>query len=247
MKKTINFGKIDYNHSGRKNCAVEIEIELRQKGGEPTFTIDPTTKKHIPTGRTTPIYHELSICGDIWNPRHTDIYCGGQCLDTIAEYISAPLFQEIYKYWKLYHLNGMHPECEHQEAQGWTETAKKEVPLYTFTLTPETLKKQKELEGVAIEAAKRGEPFKTSIKERFVLSLEYSTTTHKKELPANMANFYTLKKTEAKLLGWLHENEHPDGILCKPCPVCGYKYGTEWKHRDIPADVLNRIIEIINS
>lgn len=29
-----------------------------------------------------------------------------------------------------------------------------------------------------------------------------------------------------KALGWLRENEHPDGILCKPCPVCGYKYGT---------------------
>lgn len=247
MKKIISFGKIDYNHSGRKNCTVEIEIELRQKGGESTFMIDPTTKKHIPTGRTTPIYHELSICGDIWNPRHTDIYCGGQCLDTIAKYINDPLFEELYKYWKLYHLNGMHPECEHQEAQGWTETAKKTVELCTFTLTPETLKRQKEIEGMAIEAAKRGEPFKTTIKQRYILALDYSITTHNKELPAPKTEFYALKKTEKKALGWLRESEHPDGILCKPCPVCGYKYGTEWKHREIPADVLKRIYEIIEN
>lgn len=246
MKKIINFGKIDYTNSGKKNCTVEIEIELKQRGGEPTFTIDPVTKKHIPTGRTTPIYQELSICGDIWNHLHTDIYCGGQCLDTISKYIDEPLFNELYKYWKLYHLNGLHPECEHQEALGWTETAKKKVNIYTFTLTPETIHEKNKLERMALEAAKRGEPFKTSIKERFILNLNYSIATHESEPPANMKTFYKHTKTEQKTLGWLHENEHPDGILCKPCPVCGYKYGTEWKHREIPGDVLKRIIEIIN-
>lgn len=247
MKRTIDFGKIDYNHSGRKNCAVTLEIEIRQQGGEKTFTIDPTTKERIPTGKTTPIYNELSICGNIWNPRHTDIYCGGQCLDTIAEYIHTPLFEELYKYWKLYHLNGMRPDCEHQEALGWREKATEKATLYTFKLTPETMQKMRELEGMAVEAAKRGEPFKTSIKERFILDLKYSITTPDAALPENMANFYKLAKTEEKTLGWLRENEHPDGILCKPCPVCGYKYGTAWRHRDIPADVLARIHEIIEN
>lgn len=247
MKRTIEFGKIDYMGRGRKDCLVTVEIEIRQRGGEKTFTINPATKERVYTGKTTPIYNELSICGNIWNHRHTDIYCGGQCLDTIAEYIHTPLFQELYKYWKLYHLNGMHPECEHQETAGWTETAKKEVELYTFTLTPETLKRQKEIEGMAIESAKRGEPFRTTIKQRYILALDYSITAHNKELPDHQKEFYTLKKTEKKLLGWLRESEHPDGILCKPCPVCGYKYGTEWKHRDIPADVLARIYEIIEN
>ena len=61
MRKVFNFGKIDYNHSGRKNCMVEVEMELRDREGE----------------------YEFSVCGDIWNPRHTSAYCGGQCLDTI--------------------------------------------------------------------------------------------------------------------------------------------------------------------
>lgn len=245
MKKTIDFGKIDYEGRGRENCPVTVEIELRKRGGEKTFTINPATKERIYTGSETPIYYELSICGNIWNPRKTDIYCGGQCLDTIAEYIKTPLFQEIYKYWKLYHLNGMHPECEHQADLGWTDTAKKEVVLYKFTLTPEAIHEKRKLEGLAIEAAKKGEPFRARIKDRFVLNLDYSITTHEKELPENMAQFYKLDRTEKKALGWLRENEHPEGILCKPCPVCGYKYGTAWKHRELPADVLERINEII--
>lgn len=83
--------------------------------------------------------------------RKTDIVAGGQCLDIIARYIKTPLFKEIYRLWKLYHLNDMHPECEHQAAQGWT-----------------------------------------------------------------------------------HEHEHSRGILGKPCPVCGYKYGHGWNYFPIP-------------
>ena len=242
MKKTINFGKIDYLGNGRKNCAVTLDIELRSRGGE----INPATKERIYTGETTPIYTELSICGAIWNTRHTNHYCGGQCLDIIAKYIKTPLFNELYNYWNLYHLNGMHPDCEHQEALGWRDKAKNKVVLYTFKLTPETMQTMRKLEEMAVEAAKRGEPLKTTTKERFILNLKYSITTPSANVPANMANFYELQKTEEKALGWLRENEHPDGLLCKSCPVCGYKYGTEWKRREIPANVLNRINEIIN-
>lgn len=114
MKKVINFGKIDYNGSGRKNCPVTIELELRKKGGEEVFTLDAEGKKKY-TGEITPVYYEFSVCGSIWNPSKTDIYCGGQCLDKIAEYIKDPLFTEIYRLWKKYHLNGMHAGAPEQE------------------------------------------------------------------------------------------------------------------------------------
>lgn len=94
MKKTISFGKIDYNNSGRKNCLVTINLELRH------------TDKGV----------VFSCCGDIWNPRKSDIYCGGQCLDTIAEYIKTPMFKEIHRLWKLHHLNNMHAGTVEQEA-----------------------------------------------------------------------------------------------------------------------------------
>ena len=139
MKKTIEFGKIDFNNSGRKNCLVTVDIELRQKGGDKTFTINPITKERIYTGSTTPVYLELSICGNIWNPRKTDIYCGGQCLDTIAEYVKTPLFKEIYKLWKIYHLNGTHAGTPEQEKA--IEEWKKAGNQYDYTAACEYLKR----------------------------------------------------------------------------------------------------------
>lgn len=102
MKTTLNFGKIDYSGAGRRAYPVTVDIELRERGGN-----------------TSPVYTELSICGDIWNTKKTDIYCGGQCLDTINEYrdqLTEPeLFTEIYSYWKKYHLNGMRAGTPEQE------------------------------------------------------------------------------------------------------------------------------------
>lgn len=119
MKKTFNFGKIAYTGTKRINL-VEVTVELRNHGGQPTFTIDPKTRAKTPTGNTTPEYVELSICGNVWNSRRTDCVCGGQCLDTIAEYrdqISDPeLFDFLYDMWKRYHLNGMHAGTPEQEA-----------------------------------------------------------------------------------------------------------------------------------
>lgn len=100
MKKIISFGKIDYNGSGRKNCEVTLEIELKKK-----------IKSDV-----------LSIRGNIWNPKKTDIYQGGQCLDTIKKHMARnPLFMKIYDIWKKWHLNDMHAGCEHQRNLGWED------------------------------------------------------------------------------------------------------------------------------
>lgn len=104
IKKVIDFGKINYTGSGRRYPAT-VEIELRTCGGEPTFVIENGEKK--PTGKTTPEYIELSICGNIWNTTKTDCYSCGQNLDEISKYIHTPEFKKIYTWWKKYHLNGM--------------------------------------------------------------------------------------------------------------------------------------------
>lgn len=93
MKKTFNFGKVDYYGRGRKTNLVTVTVELREKE----------------QGET------LSICGEIWNNLKTDIVCGGQCLDTISEYVKTPLFKELFRFWKLYHLNDMHAGTKEQE------------------------------------------------------------------------------------------------------------------------------------
>lgn len=119
MKKTFELGKIAYDGRNRA-YAVTIDVELRRYGGETTFTIDRKTGEETITGTTPRYYVELSICGNIWNNKETDILCGGQCMDTIAEYraqLSDPeLFDILYALWKKYHLNGMHAGTPEQEA-----------------------------------------------------------------------------------------------------------------------------------
>jgi hypothetical protein len=42
-----------------------------------------------------------------------------------------------------------------------------------------------------------------------------------------------------KEAGWVTIDEHPEGLLCKPCPVCGYKYGSAWNKEEVPDGVLD--------
>lgn len=165
MKKTFNFGKIAYTNANRKANPVTVDVRLERKGGEQTFIIDRATGERTVTGRT-PSYVELSICGDIWNTRNTDIVCGGQCLDTIAEYrdqLEEPeLFDTIYDLWRKYHLNGMNagtPEQEQAiaewEAQGnkyeYSAACKmlKECGLYEVNYT-----------GISVGRRYENEPYK---------------------------------------------------------------------------------------
>lgn len=48
-------------------------------------------------------------------------------------------------------------------------------------------------------------------------------------------------KMESVALCWLHQKEHEEGILCKPCPVCGYKYGEAWNYMPIPKEIIEEI------
>ena len=98
MKRTFKFGKIAYN-GGRKINAVEVVVELRKdKNGRDEFA---------------------ASC-DVWNARHTDIICGGQCLDDAiimkARKDNNRLYNKIVDLWKRNHLNTMHAGTPEQEA-----------------------------------------------------------------------------------------------------------------------------------
>lgn len=143
MKKVFEFGKIKYTNKSKRVNLVTVSVELRQRGGETTFTIDPVTKEKTITGKT-PEYVELSICGSVWNARHSDIVCGGQCLDTINHYknqLSDPdTFAVLYDLWKRYHLNGMHAGTPEQEAaiEEWKAAGNR----YDYTAACEMLKER---------------------------------------------------------------------------------------------------------
>ena len=110
MKKTFNFGKIDYMGRGWKDCAVDVTIWLEEKGGEKVLDKDGNF-----TGDYCNKYIEFTASGNIWNHCHSNIYSGGQNLDEIAKYIKTPLFQKIHTLWEKYHLNGLHAGTPEQE------------------------------------------------------------------------------------------------------------------------------------
>lgn len=43
------------------------------------------------------------------------------------------------------------------------------------------------------------------------------------------------------MLTWVTRKEHPKGLLCEPCPVCGHKYGSAWLMEKVPLEVLHEL------
>lgn len=173
----------------------------------------------------------FTASGRLSTPRRE---CIGQCLDEIAKYIDDEKFKTIYRLWKMYHLNNMHPECEHQEQLGWRKNAQKIVPIYQFVATADTLKAKEKVKNTVIGFATKGELYLTNEKEQQLLRLQNVIRTHESSLPKNIAKFYHYEEIGNERLGWLTPDEHPNGLLERPCPVCGYKYGTVFLYRPIP-------------
>lgn len=222
MKRTFDFGCIDYEGRGKAVNRVTVKMEYKQDGDKKCF----------------------SVSAMVWNAHNTDIVAGGQCLDIIAPYINNNgIFNEILRLWKLYHLNDMHAECEHQHAAGWDKIASEKVTLYHWRMTPEAHKAQDDAKRAALSALEAGETFTPTADQTFFAQLSYSLVTCTDTPPAELEKWYEPKRpiymgdtghTETKALGWLTESQHPRGILSKACPVCGYKYGSSWKYFPIP-------------
>lgn len=93
-KRRIDFGNFVINNSNRRENRVVVEIELKDEGKGPVLT----------------------VCGEAWNRINTDLILGGQCLDELKQYVKKnKLFNEIYRLWKLYHLNDLHAGTPTQE------------------------------------------------------------------------------------------------------------------------------------
>ena len=224
MKKIFDFGKIDFEKRGAKRNRATVTIELKEKeNGQKVFTAS----------------------GSIWDAREYDIIAGGQCLDDMRPYLKGSrLFLKIFKLWEKYHLNDMRPYCEHQKALGWDKLASEKIKIYRYKMTGEAIQKRNRAEREAMDAIKTGETYQASAENLKFLSLSYIIETETETLGEDLAQLYKLAEIEEKAKGWTEQKEHSAGILCKPCPVCGYKYGTAWKYEEIGAEDLKTIYEL---
>lgn len=85
-------GKCDYNGSGRRNCEAAITWSLKDG--------------------------VFSMQGEIWNPAKSDLYEGGQCVDTVAKrFPRDKKAQRMVAIWQRWHLNDMRAGSPAQQAE----------------------------------------------------------------------------------------------------------------------------------
>lgn len=149
---------------------------------------------------------------------------------------SHALIREFLSAWDRWHLNDMRAGCEHQR-RGWD--TRKEVLLVSYKWS----KKYYEMRKMVEDGKAPVEEYREykSITEDLVQVIfgmnkpKYETEKVKMLL---VLDYIEAEKTETKKVNWVHFKEHPEGLLCRPCEVCGFAYGTSWLHEDVPQEVL---------
>lgn len=147
--------------------------------------------------------------------------------------------------WKRWHLNDMHPGCEHQRAAGWREIAREEVTLYHWRLRTEVSASVRKALKDAEARLRAGESVALDSEAAALAALPGEVTTAEDVAPGPLYEPRTplydggRPASERKALGWLRPSEHLRGILTKPCEVCGYAYGSAWQREEVPGRVLD--------
>jgi hypothetical protein len=146
---------------------------------------------------------------------------------------NAEMMDRLRDYWDRWHMNDMRAGCEHQRER-WAKPV--QVERHRFVLNHETLAAQRELRRrIDKEVAATGSMTPLTAEEKHLHNLRYDEWSH----DANPPEHYEYKESEKKYSNWYSPAEHPKGILCKPCEVCGYRYGTQWLYEEVPQEVID--------
>ena len=135
MKRVMNLGKINLNGTG-KRYPVEVTVELKRRGNDPV--LERVNGKLTETGEFTPEFVEFTAFAMV------GARMGGQCLDEINKHRkdftpeNREVWDDVYHFWKLYHLNGMHAGTPEQEKA--IEDWKAQGNRYDYTAVCEMLK-----------------------------------------------------------------------------------------------------------
>jgi len=172
-------------------------------------------------------------CGQI-NPLELD-------LSTLTPGWTVKKLAKFNAIWRRWHMNDMRPWCEHQYKLWELDKEHPSIEIKELKRSDKYLR--------AVKNAKKGEMESNDYNSWRLIAqrVEYFTTCYPHKHPDKWGidgetliqeGWIEVGKKELKDRKWVYESEHPEGILCKPCPVCGYKYGTEWRKEELPADVV---------
>ncbi len=177
----------------------------------------------------------------------------GQLTDVISDF-----FPEV-KPLLPWHLNDMKPGCEHQDELGWGHgktialTADSLTPAQRDTIQVQLLKKYKTNCDVAFRMRWREITTMRSEAIAFI-KLHNGGTCSVDQLEHLMSKEKVFRVDQSQDLRsfdlWLKEDirkdvksEEFDAAIYKdsigaPCPTCGYRYGSEWLKRELPAEIV---------
>lgn len=194
------------------------------------------------------------VVGPMWNGN-----CKGSCGQCVEEIRAGEpvkgwtrkMLDQLCDVWDRWHLNDMRPCCEHQRELGWLEQAGETIDQYHWCLSDKMLKHVKDR---VFQDVLDGRTPNLSAEERTAVQSPRWVVTPTNEPPEPKA-FYVpgIKPFERVRRGnaWyqgstLGEND-PRGLLGKPCPVCGYRYGSAWQKEDVPQNVLDWLAGLPNA
>jgi hypothetical protein len=167
----------------------------------------------------------------------------GYC--TIPDIAPAPgwthtAIKRLFELWDRWHLNDMRPNCPHQIGAEWD--TRKKIDVVTYKLTDEARTMRDSAEERAVMAAKSGVVCELTPVERALLDVDkYETFKRPPDADSPLSGMLEVDKRENKTAGWVTQEEHPEGLLSKACPVCGYKYGNQWMFEAVPASVIEEL------
>lgn len=210
-------GKTDGRGTGKKDCEVYITWTLDEEAG--TF----------------------SMCAETWLPSKRDIIEGGQMVDRAAGYFPEDkLAARMVEVWRRWHLNHLKAGCEHQR-ETWQSDKPLSVVEYTWSSAFCSMRTMVEQGLLSLEEYKH---YAEHVKPlTYICTIGLNSPKYPFELVQQALDEGWIRegKRETKLAHWVDYREHPEGLLSKPCPVCGYKYGSAWLKEELPPEVIAEI------
>jgi len=147
--------------------------------------------------------------------------------------------------WDRWHLNDMRAGCEHQRAN-WDTKKKVELINYGPSTQYNDMFNRAQTGLLTLEESGKLAALIASV--GLVTTGANKPKYETEEVKALLeAGWIVVKSREVKSVGSVYTYEHPEGILMKPCEVCGYQYGSAWLKEDVPEDVLQELMNFPNA
>lgn len=223
MKKTVRVGTIKTR--GGRRASVYCRVEYEEGRLSISGVVGP-----LPSGNCLGGCRQIDMDFDHARPEDNDPRTTNPIKTSQINFApgwSPSKWLDFLEIWKRWHLNDMNPGCEHQRAEGW---GKKKIILI-----------KPRLNEWKVRGGVRPGDFPYRLYEKVkIAAAKGEIYTPKSEAERSWLDGKIIEiQTEEKTSGWVYPREHPDGVLTKPCPVCGYKYGTEWKRVEVPKEVID--------